>query len=695
MIGNVLLRRIIAMNKKIFSIALSALLLCLSMLADAQVGNTTGWVSDNGNGTYTNPLFFEDTPDPCMIRVGEDYYLTCSSMHLMPGLPIMHSKDLVNWELINYAFQRINPGSEYSFKEGKEAYGNGIWAPSFVYKEGVYYIFANVNNHGTQVFKTKDPYGKWEHYEMKRGFHDLSVFFDDDGKTYVCWGYKDVELAQLNDNLTDTIPGTHKIITHEGAEGSHMYKINGKYYIIWSVPGPNTPMLAGVADNPYGPYRIEKICNENHTGVHGLPGLKESPREQGAKFDFWGYDPNGFVTMHQGGLIDTPDGEWWGYVMQDHTSLGRNTSLSPITWQDDIPYFGLPGNLAQTPKVWVKPDVRLPQQAIRSLVQRNDDFSSETLGKQWQWNHLPDDTKWSLNKGKLRLHTLPAPDFWNARNSLTQRTVGLESDATVKLEIKGLKAGDVAGLALLIYPYAWIGVEKTADGIWLKMVNQTSYPSTSSVDSLLLEKRITSVLLKTHIDIDYGKATFAYSLDDGKTFTDFGNMLPLHFQLYTFQGARISLFAYNNRKKTGGYADFDSFVMDEKYPNGFRRPIPSGRIITITSCESGEKLNIEGHTRWNVENLPLGRVALKAGEKYLSIQTGNNFKARLIAKDQASNEEIFQWMELEGGNLVLMSLASNRYLSFNKNGEIYANTISPSSNRNADSTRFEWKLSKY
>jgi beta-xylosidase len=683
--------KIIAMKKNRFPITLSVMLFCTSILADAQTNNR-GWVADNGNGTYTNPLFFEDTPDPCMIRVGEDYFLTCSSMHLMPGLPIMHSKDLVNWELINYAFARINPGAEYSFTDGKDAYGNGIWAPSFVYNKGVYYIFANVNNHGTQVFKTTDPYGEWEHYEMKRSFHDLSVFFDDDGKVYVCWGYKNVELAQLNDELTDIIPDTHKIITHEGAEGSHMYKINWKYYIIWSVPGPNTPMLAGVADNPYGPYRVEKICNENHTGVHSLPWLKESPRERGTKFDFWGYDPNGFVTMHQGGLIDTPDGEYWGYVMQDHTSLGRNTSLSPITWQDDIPYFGLPGNLAQTPKVWIKPN--LPQQPIRPLVQRSDDFSSAKLGMQWQWNHLPDDTKWSLKNGKLRLQTLPAPHFWNARNSLTQRIVGLESDATVQLEMNGLKTGDVAGLALLIYPYSWIGVEKTAKGVWLKMTNQMSYPSTAAVDSLLLESRISSVLLRTHIDIDYGKATFAYSLDSGKNFKDLGNALPLHFQLYTFQGARITLFAYNNKQKNGGYADFDDFSMNEKYPCGFRRPIPYGQTVTFTSCKLGTNLQLENQSEWTVEKLPLGRVALKADGKYLSIQAGNNFKARLIAKEQPAEEEIFQWMELEGSNLVLMSLASKRYLSFDEKGEIYANTISPNPNRKEDSTRFEWFLSK-
>jgi hypothetical protein len=170
--------------------------------------------------------------------------------------------------------------------------------------------------------------------------------------------------------------------------------------------------------------------------------------------------------------------------------------------------------------------------------------------------------------------------------------------------------------------------------------------------------------------------------------------LPLHFQLYTFQGARITLFAYNNKNKKGGYADFDDFVMDEKYPCGFRRPIPYGQTINFRSYKLGKLLSLDEHSNWTVEELPLGRVALKSAGKYLSIQAGNNFKARLIKKSKPTDEETFQWMELEGGHLVLMSLASNRYLSFNDNGEIYANTVSPSPNRKADNTRFEWELAK-
>lgn len=660
----------------------------------AQTTANKSWTADNGDGTYTNPLFFEDTPDPCMVRVGGDYFLTCSSMHMMPGLPIMHSKDLVNWELINYAFDRIAPGPEYSFRNtvhGDNAYGNGIWAPSFVYHKGTYYIFANVNNHPTQVFYTRDPYGKWTHYEMKGGFHDLSVFFDDDDKAYVCWGYKDVQLAQLNADLTNIVPGTQKTITNEGGEGSHMYKIKGKYYIIWAVPGASTPMLAGVADSVYGPYRVEQICYQNHLGVHCLPGLKDDPLNGSDHFSFWGYDPNAYVTMHQGGIIDTPNGEWWGYAMQDHTSLGRNTSLSPITWENDIPYFGLPGNLTHTPKVWVKPN--LPQQQPRPLCARDDNFNDKKLSIQWEWNHLPNDSVWSLTEcaGRLRLHTLPAKDFWHARNSLCQRVVGLEADATTELFTSGLKLGDVSGFALLIYPYAWIGVEKQADGLWLKMRNEMSYPSIAAVDSMKLNAKTANVWFRIHTDVDNGKSKFAYSTD-GKTFKDYGSELPLHFQLHTFQGPRYALFAYNGKGTNGGYADFDNFTVNEKYPNGRRRPIPYTSTITLTSVKLNQPLTIGGNSTWTVEKLPLGRVALRTADgRYLSTDKDNNYSARLTNAAKPGINETFQWMELEGGDLVLMSLASNCYLSYHGNGLAAARIKNPRPNHNDDFTRFQWK----
>jgi beta-xylosidase len=684
------------MKYKLLSIFFTAFIAALPATAQ----KPDGWTSDNGDGTFTNPLFFEDTPDPSMIRVGGDYYLACSSMHLMPGLPIMHSRDLVNWQLINYCFDRMNPGPEYSFQEGtpgrRDAYGNGIWAPSLVYnkRSNTYYVFANVNNHATQVYFTHDPYDHWFHYEMKKGFHDLSVFFDDDGRSYVCWGYRDVQLAQLNDSLTDILPGTQQTITHEGGEGSHMYKINGKYYIIWSVPGANTPMLAGVADKPYGPYRVEKICDRNHLGVYSIPGVRTSPK-RGGKFTFWGDAPdqNGFVTMHQGGIVDTPDGQWWGYAMQDHSSMGRITNLSPVTWQNDIPYFGLPGNLCQTPKVWVKPD--LPKQPATTLVERNDDFAAPTLGLAWEFNHLPIDSLWSLTeqRGCLRLHTAPAKDFWTARNSLTQRIVGLQSETSVDLAVGGLQDGDLAGMALLLWPYAWIGVERQTDGLCVKMYNQTAYPSMAAVDSVMLPADTRTVVFRTVTNADLGKAHFAYSTNDGRTFRDLGNDVHLHFDMTTFQSARHALFAFNRLGRRGGYADFDNFIMHQQHPRGRSQDIPYNKKVQFVACRtdaSGKPLAVDGFDIWRVVKLPLGRLALQNSQGlYLSIDGTDKAAARLKKLPKPTDAETFQWMELEGGNIVLMSLATNRYLAFQADGQVTANSVTPSSNRLTDPTRFQ------
>ncbi len=192
------------------------------------------WMADNGNGTYTNPLFFDEFSDPDLIRVGEDFYLTGTTMHTMPGLPILHSRDLVNWELLGYALDRLDLGPAFRLENGQEIYGQGIWAPSFRYRpqDRTFHIFANVNKFTTQHFMAGNPAGPWTRTAMKCSLHDLSVLFDDDGHAYVVWGYRNLQFAQLNDDLTDIVPGTQRTLIEESAgmgEGSHFYKFNGEY----------------------------------------------------------------------------------------------------------------------------------------------------------------------------------------------------------------------------------------------------------------------------------------------------------------------------------------------------------------------------------------------------------------------------------------------------------------------------------
>jgi beta-xylosidase len=230
------------------------LILIIVLMIHGSVSAQT-WRADNGDGTFTNPLFYDEFSDPDLIRVGEDYYLTGTTMHSMPGLPVLHSRDLVNWKLLGYALDRLDIGPEFRLEDGKEAYAQGIWAPRLRYHNGTFYIFSNVNRHRTQLFRARNPAGPWSRTEMKRSFHDLSVLFDTDGKVYVVWGYQGINFAQLNDELTDIVPGTERVIIPKEAgmgEGLHFYKIRGKYYITsaW-FNGRSMPRACRQTGRPY------------------------------------------------------------------------------------------------------------------------------------------------------------------------------------------------------------------------------------------------------------------------------------------------------------------------------------------------------------------------------------------------------------------------------------------------------------
>ena len=319
------------------------------------------WAADNGNGTYSNPLFYDEFSDPDMIRVGADYYLTGTTMHTMPGLPILHSRDLVNWRIIAYAFDRLDLGPDFRLEEGKQIYGQGIWAPSFRYHNGTFYIFANVNRFGLQVFRASSPRGPWSHNRIEQGLHDLSVLFDDDGKIYAVYGARTIRIVELNQDLTALVPGTDRVLIDSKlgmGEGSHFYKINGKYYIVSAIPGAHVPMKCARADRLTGPWEIETISAEESLGIgqgyrpkgggrRNTPPMEANPPDSSQGRD---------LDLHQGGIIATQTGEWWGFSMQDHNSVGRLTSLSPVTWENGWPYFGLPGNLRRTPSIWVKPN---------------------------------------------------------------------------------------------------------------------------------------------------------------------------------------------------------------------------------------------------------------------------------------------------------------------------------------------------
>jgi xylan 1,4-beta-xylosidase len=654
--------------------------------ANAQSGRT--WTADNGNGTFSNPLFYDEFSDPDLIRVGDEFYMTGTTMHAMPGLPVLRSRDLVNWELMSYALDRLDLAPPYHL-EGGEIYGKGIWAPSFRYHNGTFHIFSNVNGQTTQHFTATNPRGPWTRTPMKKSLHDLSVLFDDDGKVYVVWGYQDIHFAELDSSLTDIVPGTERALFAKDAgmgEGAHFYKIGGKYFIISAWYAGRMRLPAARADRPEGPYEVNKEISAEETF-----GLRQGHRLRGngtgPQIVVTSGNPTsrGTMSMHQGGVVQTPAGEWWGFSMMDANSVGRLTALSPVTWKDGWPYFGLPGNLGRTPRIWVKPKTATSS-APRAPYVRSDEFADPRLANVWQWNHVPDETKWSLSarKGFLRLHSLPAPDFWTARNTLTQRAVGPKSSATTMLDASGMRAGDVAGLALLNRPYAWIAVRRTESGLSLAQYDQT----VDSTASMLLEGN--RVWLRADADFLTENARFSYSTD-GTKWTPFGRPFTMVFQLKTFQGVRFALFHYNTGGAPGGVADFDFTRIDEQQPRGLMQPIPIGRTISIKAAGRETPLTIDGQERFAVVDRGLGRVALRAGTRYVSITSESDHASSVSLRGgKPGDAETFQWMENLYGDLLLMSLATHRYLRLEPDGRLTSDSVGPEPDPR-DGTALRWR----
>ncbi len=669
---------------------------------------TKHWTADNGNGTYSNPLFYEEFEDPDPIRVGNDYYLAGTTMHMNPALIIMHSKDLVNWEIASYCIDRLDLGPNFRLEGGRGIYGQGIWAPCIRYNKGMFYVFANVNGAGLQVFRSKSANGPWEHNQLP-GRHDLSVLFDDDGKIYmISGGGPNYPIEELNSDITGFVADAPKrTLNARMGEGHHMYKINGKYYDISAQPGETTDQWVAKADSIDGPWTVEKmVVGESLGQPTGTPANANAS--------------NRGMTLHQGGMCDTPSGEWWGIIMSDHGSAGRMVALVPITWDNGFPLMGLPGNLRKAPNTWIKPNTGVTQEPKPAFT-HNDNFDSGKLNIEWQWNHVPDDTKWSLTEkpGVLRLHSLPADNFFNARNSLCQRPPAPESSMTVDLDTSGMVNGDIAGLALLNVPYAWIGVVKTAEGTSVQMFQAAgggrggrrggaaAPPPQPTISQTAPPKKL---WLQVHCNFDTDQAIFSWSAD-GKEFTALGNPFAMRYQTQTFQGVRPSLFHFNTSGQPGGYVDFDNYNVDEPRARGIEREIPMGKTIVLSSGADGSFLaaDIQNNTLTNVAGDPnkpapqnakfqvidvgLGRVALKASDgKVISVSSPESVVLKDLAGAKPGDAESFQWVNLMRGDTMLMTLTNHQYLATKPNnpGAVTANALGPNPARKGGA-EFKWK----
>lgn len=690
------------------------------------VAMARNWTADNGNGTYSNPLFNEEFEDPDIIRVGQDYYLAGTTMHMNPGLMVMHSKDLVNWELASYCIDRLDFGPAYRL-EGGNIYGRGIWAPCIRYHNGTFYVFSNVNGAELQVFRSKSPQGPWERNTLP-GRHDLSVLFDDDtGKIYLISGNSNpYPIDEIAPDLKSFVPGVrHQLVVPQGqrmGEGHHLYKINGKYYDVSAIPGGPVNQMVAKADSIDGPWTVTTMVDGETLGVPSVAPARATPNDRG-------------LWLHQGGMCDTPSGEWWSVIMSDHGSAGRMVCLVPITWDNEFPLIGLPGNLRKAPNTWVKPNTGFKQEPRPAFV-HDDNFDSGKLNVHWQWNHVPDDTNWSLTEkpGALRLHSLPATSFYTARNSLCQRPPAPESIMTVKLDTSGMTTGDTAGLGLLSTPYGSIGVTMTPDGAAIQMstgsgggarrggagrggrgapTSAATAPATipTATPAATVLNPPKHVWLRVHCNFDTDQAVFSWSAD-GRQFTPLGNPFTMTFQLTTFQGVRPALFHYNSSGKAGGHADFDNYTVEEPRARGIEREIPLGKTITLTSGADGSVLAVDPqnntlinlaaiadgvapqNAKFEVVDLGLGRVSLKAvNGAVISVASPTNVVLKDLAGAQPGDAESFQWVNLLRGDTMLMSLTNHQYLATRPNspGQATANALGAAAARKSGA-EFKWRV---
>lgn len=521
------------MYNRYLTVILGFIVLCTADLA-AQAGEAR------------NPVIHADVPDLSMIRVGDTYYMSSTTMHMNPGVPIMKSKDLINWELVNYAYDVLAPDNDdLNMLNGKDTYGRGSWASCLRYRNGIYYLSTFAQTTGkTHIYTTTDiEKGPWKAISFKPSYHDHTLFFDDDGKIYLIWGGGELRMVELKEDLSGIKAGTEQVLIANAsapagpnvglpAEGSQLFKVDGKYYlfnIAWPKGGMRTVIIHR-ADKITGPYE-------------GKVALQDK-------------------GVAQGGLIDTPDGRWYAYLFRDNGAVGRIPYLVPVTWKDGWPVLGVDGKVPENLD-------GLP--ANRSLIPgivAPDDFkrkkSEATLPLVWQWNHNPDPEHWKINgkKGFFRIITSRTDEsVLSARNTLTQRTIGPESSGEIALDVSGMKEGDVAGLALFQKGYGLAGVRFENGQKNIVMINAES-GTPETVKSIPLRQEVVYFRADCDFRDKKDEGRFYYSTD-GKQWTPIGNVLHMKYTLPHFMGYRFALFNYATIQP-GGHVDFDYFKIRDR-----------------------------------------------------------------------------------------------------------------------------------
>ena len=538
-------------KKKIFKLSL-ALSLALSHASLMNAAEPAQQVKDSEAATFTNPVLWADLPDPDVIRVGDYFYMMSTTMHLMPGAPVMRSKDLINWELTGYVFDKLHETPKYDMEDGT-VYGRGQWATSLRYHDGKFYVLFSPNDQPFRsfIYTTEDPMKGWTLHSRMKHFHDSSLFFDDDGRVYVFSGTG--ELTELNPDLSGVKEGgvSMKLNVRDAEEtglleGSRVLKHDGKYYLLM-ISWPNGGKRRQVC------YRADKI-----TGPYEKKVILCS-------------DYGGFPYVGQGTIVDDAQGNWYGWIFQDRGAVGRVPTLSPCHWVDGWPMIGdAEGRVPTTMTLPWKADKKIP------LVV-SDEFSKGKMKLNWQWNHNPIDDAYTLTerKGFLRLKTNKVvKSIYEARNTLTQRMEGPECSGVIAMDVSHMQDGDRAGLSAFNGHSGILEVAREGDALTLSMKAEEV-----SLDNK--DKRVTDVKSEVRGSVDLGDtktvylrvdgnfrrgkdiATFYYSLD-GKDWKQLGTDFKMRFDFRRFfMGTKFGIFNYAT-KAAGGYVDVDYFRYSKK-----------------------------------------------------------------------------------------------------------------------------------
>jgi beta-xylosidase len=528
----------------------SVVLFCPALSAQPSPATSQpGWVPDKGDGTYKNPIIFADYSDPDVVRVGDDFYLVASSFNSAPGLPILHSRDLVNWSIIAHVFQQQIPRDVFA----KPQHGNGVWAPSIRFHKNEFYIYYGDPDYGIYMVKARKPNGPWTTpllIRQAKGWIDPCPFWDDDGNAYLvhAWansrsGIKNIlTINRLSPDGTKLLDDGQKIFDgtayHPTIEGPKLYKRHGYYYVFAPAGGVTSGWQTVLRSKSiYGPYEDRIAMDQGKTTING---------------------------PHQGGWVQLKSGESWFVHFQDKGAYGRVVHLQPMTWLNDWPIVGVDNDRdgkGEPVSTYKKPNVRASYP--KQVPQTSDEFETRLPGLQWQWQANFEQNWSSLTDkpGWLRLNSIPLPNeavnLWPVPNLVLQKLPAPTFILTAKIDASGLLPNEESGLVMMGMDYSYLAVVRTETGFRLeKTVCKNAQAGNEEIEDSGVDVNGGSLLLRITVSAD-AVCRFSYS-SDGTVFTDLGESFKARQGRWI--GAKVGLFSLAQPGAVKrGYADFDWF----------------------------------------------------------------------------------------------------------------------------------------